>query len=104
MYNTKRELLENTCAANPDLSPFVILKLSMLCDGVLLSERALDHLQTPLYNFGKVDSFGIQFQGRPADKAMPGAILLRDASNVYINYGETFSTCFALCGENGSDP
>ena len=103
MYNTKRELLENTCAANPDLSPFVILKLSMLCDGVLLSERALDHLQTPLYNFGKVDSFGIQFQGRPADKAMPGAILLRDASNVYINYGETFDAPYLVDWDPGRE-
>ena len=103
MYKTKRELLENTCAANPDLSPFVILKLSMLCDGVLLSERALDHLQAPLYNFGKEDSFGIQFQGRPADKAMPGAILLRDASNVYINYGEAFDAPYLVDWDPGRE-
>lgn len=75
---------------NPSLSPFVILKLSMICNGVLLTDKALDKLQEPMYNFGKLTPFGINFRGRDDSRSMPGSILLRDGSNVYINYGEKY--------------
>lgn len=87
---TKREELGRLSAAYPDFSPYVLLKLSMVRHGVVLSDGALDQLQSPLYTFGKVEPFGISFSGRKTEKAMPSAILLRDSSYVYINYGEAY--------------
>ena len=88
---TKREELQRLAEAYPDFSPYVLLKLSMVCHGVILSEEALDRLQSPLYSFGKVEPFGISFSGRKTEKSMPSAILLRDSSYVYINYGENYA-------------
>lgn len=90
MTLTKWEELARARADHPDLSPFMLLKLSMLRYGVVLSPGALEQLQGPLYSFGKVEPFGISFAGRSPQLAMPGPILLRDASFVYINYGESF--------------
>lgn len=73
----------------PGMSPFVLLKLSMIWHGVVLTERALDRLQEPDYCFGKLEPFGLT-NGKEAKKTMPGAILLRDATFVHINYGEPF--------------
>lgn len=81
---------EQLCGKYPDLSPFILLKLSMVWHGVVLSEQALERLQKPDYCFGKLEPFGISFAGRTAKKVMPGAILLRDATYVYINYGEAY--------------
>jgi len=75
----------------PDVSPMVILKLSMVLHGVRLTNRALDRLQAPDYCFGELEPFGIGFEGREKTRAMPGPILLRDASFVYINYGEAYA-------------
>ena len=38
---------EQTIKKYPDMSPFVLLKLSMIWHGVVLTERALDRLQAP---------------------------------------------------------
>lgn len=81
---------EQLCGKYPDLSPFILLKLSMVWHGVVLSGQALERLQKPDYCFGKLEPFGISFAGRTAKKVMPGAILLRDATYVYINYGEAY--------------
>ena len=86
----KRAEWEKACREYPDLSPFVLLKMSMVWHGAVLTEAALDRLQEPDYCFGKLEPFGISFGGRPADKVMPGGILLRDATFVYINYGENY--------------
>jgi len=88
MDSLKVSELEHLTAKYPDVSPFVILKLSMICHGVALTPRALDKVQSATYNFGFLEPFGIDYEGRTKDKAMPGPILLRDASNVYINYGD----------------
>lgn len=90
MIQTKLEELENLRVKYPELSPFVLLKLSMIRYGARLTESALDKVQEPFYSFGTVEPFGINFAGRTEKKAMPGAILLRDCSNVYINYGENY--------------
>lgn len=96
MTQRKRIEWEQACARWPELSPFVLLKLSMTWHGAVLSERALDRLQEPDYCFGKLEPFGIDFQGRPSGKVMPGAILLRDGTNVYINYGETYTDPYEI--------
>lgn len=95
-HPTKREEMEAVLERDPDFSPFVLLKLSMVRYGAVLTEAALDKLQSPIYSFGSLEPFGIDFQGRPAGKAMPGAILLRDATNVYINYGETYEDPYVI--------
>ena len=80
---------EQTIKKYPDMSPFVLLKLSMIWHGVVLTERALDRLQAPDYCFGKLEPFGLA-NGKEVKKVMPGAILLRDATFVHINYGEPY--------------
>jgi hypothetical protein len=92
----KREEWEKLCRTYPDLSPFVLLKISMVWYGAVLTETALDRLQEPDYCFGKLEPFAIQFDGRPANKVMPGGILLRDATYVYINYGETYENPYQI--------
>ena len=96
MTQRKQAEWEQACSRWPKLSPFVLLKLSMTWHGAVLSERALDRLQEPDYCFGKREPFGIDFQGRPSGKVMPGAILLRDGTNVYINYGETYADPYEI--------
>lgn len=88
---TKYEELEQLRSKYPDFSPFVLLKLSMIRYGARLTDAALDRVQDPYYSFGAVEPFGIDFVGRTEKRAMPGPILLRDSSNVYINYGENYS-------------
>ncbi len=92
MGSWKRKEWEAACKQNPDMSPFVLLKLSMVWHGVKLTEKALDRLQEPDYCFGTLEPFGISFEGRSSRRAMPGAILLRDATFVYINYGENYAS------------
>lgn len=90
MIQTKREEWEQACSDYPELSPFTLLKLSMVRYGAVLSPNALSRLQDPFYSFGKAEPFGISFEGRTPELSMPGPILLRDGSFVYINYGERF--------------
>ena len=82
---------ERACADFSDLSPFVLLKLSMVRYGARLSPGALERLQDTFYSFGKAEPFGIHFEGRTPEQSMPGPILLRDGTFVYINYGEAFA-------------
>ncbi len=82
---------EELCRKYPAVSPFVLLKLSMVWHGVKLTDRALSRLQEPDYRFGTAEPFGISFAGRTSGLIMPGPILLRDASFVYINYGADYA-------------
>ncbi len=91
MRITKRGEWERACADFSDLSPFVLLKLSMVRYGARLSPGALERLQDTFYSFGKAEPFGIHFEGRTPEQSMPGPILLRDGTFVYINYGEAFA-------------
>lgn len=92
----KREELARLREAYPDFSPFVLLKLSMVWHGAVLSERALIRLQSPEYSFGRVEPFDIGFEGRSSEYAMPGPVLLRDSTFVYINYGEAYTDPYIL--------
>lgn len=93
---TKLEEMEEALVRYPDFSPYILLKLSMVRYGAVLTDAALDQLQSPLYSFGSLEPFGIDFEGRPAGRSMPGAILLRDATNVYINYGEAYDNPYVV--------
>lgn len=74
----------------PSFSPFVLLKLSMILSGAVLTQSALEHLQTPEYSFGEAEPFQIGFVGREKKISLPGAVLLRDSTFVYINWGESY--------------
>ena len=45
MIQTKREEWEQACSDYPELSPFTLLKLSMVRYGAVLSPNALSRLQ-----------------------------------------------------------
>ena len=48
MIQTKREEWEQACSDYPELSPFTLLKLSMVRYGAVLSPNALSRLQDPV--------------------------------------------------------
>lgn len=52
MIAAKRGEWAQACADYPDLSPFTLLKLSMVRYGAELSRGALERLQDPRYSFG----------------------------------------------------
>lgn len=98
--------MERLLSEHPSFSPFALLKISMTCHGARLSRRALERLQEPDYRFGTPEatssggaasnSFDIEFEGRPARLVMPGAVLLRDSTFVYVNWGETYEDPFLV--------
>lgn len=96
MIQSKRREWEKACCDYPELSPFTLLKLSMVRYGAELSRDALLRVQDPFYSFGAVEPFGISFEGRTSEFSMPGPILLRDGSFVYINYGEKFDSPYLI--------
>ena len=98
----KRAELRQLAERHPGLSPFALLKICMTCHGARLADRALARLQQDDYRFGTLEeagaanSFDIEFEGRPRSCVMPGAVVLRDSTFVYINYGETYEDPFLL--------
>ena len=84
------------CAEYADMSPFVLLKISMVWHGARLSDRALERLQRPDYRFAADEPFEIAFAGRDRRRVMPGGVLLRDATYVYINWGETYDDPYVI--------
>lgn len=97
---SKRDELARLRAAYPGVSPFVLLKLSMIWHGAVLTESALIRLQSDEYRFGEAEPFDIGFAGRASKYIMPGPILLRDGTFVYINYGEAYADPYRI----GYDP
>lgn len=102
MGETKTQEWRRLCAEYPDMSPFVLLKISMVWHGARLSAAALARLQAPDYRFASDEPFEIAFTGRAEadDEAlrpvMPGGVLLRDATYVYINWGETYDDPYVI--------
>ena len=101
MAETKTQEWRRLCAEYPDMSPFVLLKISMVWHGARLGERALERLQAPDYRFASDEPFEIAFTGRAEDgcerrRVMPGGVLLRDATYVYVNWGETYDDPYVI--------
>lgn len=107
MGETKTQEWRRLCGQYPDMSPFVLLKISMVWHGARLSAAALARLQAPDYRFASDEPFEIAFTGRttpggaePLGAAprpvMPGGVLLRDATYVYINWGETYDDPYVI--------
>ncbi|MDM8274509.1 hypothetical protein QUW28_03180 [Enorma phocaeensis] len=91
------------CEENPGMAPFVIMKLSLTCHGAIISPRAMERLQQDDYRFGTVpgegdeaNSFEIEFAGRSTSQVMPGAVVLRDGTFVFVNYGEAYEDPYLL--------
>ena len=63
MIQTKREEWEQACSDYPELSPFTLLKLSMVRYGAVLSPNALSRLQDPFYSFGKAEPLASALKG-----------------------------------------
>lgn len=98
---TKLEELETLQVSHPAFSPFALLKLSMIRYGAVFTERALDSIQGSPYAFGDDNAFDIRFGGRDGRRAMPGPILLRDGSFVYVNYGEPYENPYTIDCDGG---
>lgn len=98
---TKLEELETLRVGHPAFSPFALLKLSMIRYGAVFTERALDSIQGSPYAFGDDNAFDIRFGGRDGRRAMPGPILLRDGSFVYVNYGEPYENPYTIDCDGG---
>lgn len=86
---------------HPRMSPFAILKIALTCHGATLTPRALERLQHDDYRFGDVgddasNSFDISFADHPRSLVMPGGMVLRDGSFVYINYGDPYPDPFIV--------
>lgn len=74
---------------HPDFSPFVLLKLSLIRYGAVLTKRAKKEIVRQNLQFLSDAAFGLQF-GEKEEYVIPGPFLLRDGTFVYINYGETY--------------
>ena len=71
MGETKTQEWRRLCAEYPDMSPFVLLKRSMVWHGAPLGGRA-GRLQAPDYRFASDEPFEIAFTGRAeADLTRP---------------------------------
>ena len=101
MNHTKQEELAQLQARYPNFSPFVLLKLSMIRYGAVLTPAALEKIQGSIYAFSSDNAFDIRFSGRKACTAVPGPILLRDGTFVYINYGDPYEDPYQIDWEGG---
>lgn len=72
MIQTKREEWEQACSDYPELSPFTLLKLSMVRYGAVLSPNALSRLQDPFYSFGKAEPLASALKGGRRSFRCPG--------------------------------
>lgn len=100
MTKTKQEELAEIEVRHPNVSPFVLRKLSMIRYGVKLTATAQKQIQGTAFSFGSQNAFDIRFN-RDGAMDMPGPILLRDGSFVYINYGDPYETPYLLDWEDG---
>ncbi len=88
---TKIEELQYYYDKYPDLSPQLILKISVTKYGTVFSDAALARLQEKDYRFTKAEPFGIPLEVRKKDFYTPGAVIFRDGGSVLVNYGEPYA-------------
>ena len=80
----------------PAMSPYVLLKLSMIRYGAVLTQSANERLMQKDLSFNTEEAFGLQYGRGERRYAMPGPVLLRDSSFVYINWGEEYSEPYLI--------
>jgi len=90
MQNSKLLEMQKLAEAFPGFSPFILLKLSMIRNGVILTTKANERLMQSDLSFHTEEAFGLQYGKTKRNTAMPGPVLLRDASFAYINWGEYY--------------
>ena len=94
--STKSLEMEALLEKYPAMPPYVLLKLSMIRYGAVLTERANARLMQKDLSFNTEEAFGLQFGKGERKYAMPGPVLLRDASFVYINWGEDYQDPYRI--------
>lgn len=92
----KSQEMEQLLKKYPDMSPYVLLKISLIRYGAILTKSAETRLMEKDLSFNTEEAFGIQFQKERKPCVMPGPILLRDSSFVYINWGETYRNPYVV--------
>lgn len=93
----KKEECEALCLRYPAVPVYVILKLSMIRYGAVLTPAADKRLREKDLSFNTSEAFGLSYGSGPGtDNAMPGPVLLRDASFVYINWGEAYEDPYVI--------
>ena len=80
----------------PDVPVYILLKLSMIRYGAILTPRADERLMRRDLSFNTEEAFGLQFGNGERKHAMPGPVLLRDSSFVYINWGEAYDDPYII--------
>lgn len=91
----KTQEMEVLSERYPDVSPYMILQLSMIRYGAVLTDRADERLLMKDLSFNTEEAFGLTF-GSGDRKSMPGPVLLRDQSFVYINWGEAYDMPYVI--------
>lgn len=99
----KREELEIYFAKYPELSPVLIIKLSVTKNGIIFSDEALKRLQKEDYRFTKAEPFGISLDIRKEDFYTPGAVFFRDGSSVLVNLGEPYVSPYVVAYDKATD-
>lgn len=87
-----RSLLEQ----NPGFPALVLLKLSLIRYGAVLTSRAMEEIGRQGLSFTPDYSFGLHYGKGRQTNVLPGPFLLRDASFVYINYGEDYEDPYEI--------
>jgi hypothetical protein len=95
--HVKTSELKRTIEKYPNVSSFIILKLSMLLNGAILTLNALDAVQNDTYAYGSLRPVFRRSELKDANnRRMPGAILLRDATSVEISFENRFENPYQI--------
>lgn len=92
----KSQEMEQLLKKYPDFSPYVLLKISLIRYGAVLTEEAAKRLMEKDLSFNTEEAFGLEFGKGGKPQVMPGPILLRDANFVYINWGEAYQNPYIV--------
>ena len=87
---TKSEELNYLAAKYPGVSPIAILKVSLAVKGAVLSENALLRIQKEDLRFTKGDPYGLAFDIQKENFYLPGPVIFRDGTSLFVNYGEPY--------------
>ena len=99
----KKREREELLAEYPGFSPFAMLKLSMIRYGAVLTKKAEKKILQKGLSFGTDENFGLSFGDSEENAVVPGPILLRDSTFVYINYGENYADPYGIDFDDGAD-
>ena len=99
----RSEELDALMAKYPEFSPILILKIALSVYGAVITEKALERIQKDDLAFSKGDPYGISFDIRKKEFYLPGPVLFRDGTCVFINYGEPYEDPFTIDYDAAND-